>query len=333
MRSWRRLVFGIPAAETRFDRRGFRGGTPATRERLEKVGATFVAGYHAALEEARLDHLAGRLEEVPAENRGFAYEGAAMALALLDGLIPWDRGRWRALLDGPGDAHSYMVHVGAGWAAARLGHRTKRIEAEADPLLRWLVVDGMGFHDGYFHWPRLVAGRSRPAGLQGYATRAFDQGFGRSLWFVEGAEPGRIAATIQRMAPERRQDLWSGVGLAAAYAGGATAGDLETLRYLGGEFLPALAQGASFAAEARERAGNPAPHTDLACRALCGTPAAAAARLAREALSEMPGERSYEGWRDALRARFPLPLGAADPLAAPASEAHPFPVAAGNPRG
>ena len=89
MRALRRLVFGISAAETRFERRGFRGAEPEVRHRLEAIGATFVDGYHTALDVAHADRLAERLEGVPREMAGFAYEGAAMGLAVLDTVMPW----------------------------------------------------------------------------------------------------------------------------------------------------------------------------------------------------------------------------------------------------
>src|SRR4051812_18567838 len=83
-----RRLLGIDPAEATFARRGFRG-TPEARMRLERVGLAFLEGYHAALEARGGDALAERLGEVEAVMRGFACEGAAMALALLDALAPW----------------------------------------------------------------------------------------------------------------------------------------------------------------------------------------------------------------------------------------------------
>jgi enediyne biosynthesis protein E3 len=174
-------------------------------------------------------------------------------------------------------------------------------------LLRWLLVDGYGFHEGFFHHPRYLAGQLPPARLRGYARRVFDQGLGRCLWFIEGTDVRRIGATIQTFARERHSDLWSGVGLASVYAGELNSADLRALCETAGHHLPELAQGAAFAAKARLRAGNPTPYTDVACRAISGTPARKAAQITDLALENLPAtgpEPAYEVWRRRIQARF-----------------------------
>ena len=308
-----RLFFGISAEEATFDRRGFRSRDVHLRLRLERVGQTFLDGYHAALEAKTDAALSQRLDSVEAEVRGFAYEGAGMALALLDLLQPWGRGRLGTFLEGPGAAHNYMMHVGAGWALARLRRDPLKALAAFDPLLRWLAVDGYGFHEGFFRWPAYVARQQSPRRLSGYARRAFDQGLGRSLWFVEGADVGRLPAVVAAFAETRRADLWSGVGLACGYAGGPDAAGLEALRVGAGRFSPNLVQGVVFAAAARRRAGNMAGHTRLACRVLCDLTAEEAAEVADAAVRQLPPDGevpAYEVWRRRIADEFTRPASA-----------------------
>ena len=305
-----RALFGMSGEEAPFAVRGFHVGDARARVRLEAVGGTCLHGYHAALEAGESELLGARLNEVDRELRGFAFEGAAMGLALLDHLTPWKRNRLHAFLGGVGEAHAYMVHVGVGWAIARLPWLRRNVQgpmAQLDPLLRWLVLDGFGFHEGYFHWPRTVKCQAVPAGLSGYALRAFDQGVGRSLWFVEGADVARIAESIAAFDPGRRADLWSGVGLACAYAGGTEPEAMEALVALAGRYRPQLAQGAAFAAQARRRAGNSTPHTELACEVLCGVSAHMAAQVTDDALEHLPpdgAEPAYEVWRRHIQVHF-----------------------------
>lgn len=305
--SCRRWALGIAPEEATFARRGFRQHNAAARQRLEHIGEVFLYGYHGALERETADALAAHLNQAEAEFRGFAFEGAGMAIALLDGLAPWREGRLRAFLGDAGAAHTYMVHVGAGWAMARLRWRAGAIISQLDHLLRWLAIDGYGFHEGYFRWPYYEKHRALPGWLSSYGKRVFDQGLGRSLWFVTGANGVRVAALINAFPQARRADLWSGTGLACAYAGGAGETELKALRQSAEPYTPPLAQGAAFAAKARQRANNPAPHTEMACEALCGLSADEAAWLTDVALQDLPpdGETpAYAVWRDRIQSAF-----------------------------
>jgi hypothetical protein len=308
----KRAVFGISPGETSFAKRGFRGDSAAVRERLEQVGRCFVQGYLTALEEDRPLPLAARLNELDREFQGFAHEGAAMALALLDTLTPWRRDRFqRFVVEGPGNAQSYISHVGAGWVMARLPVSVESFLARFAPMVRWLALDGYGFHEGYFHWPRSVARQEVPARLKGYARRGFDQGLGRSLWFVDGADVRLLPKTIGAFPAERQGDLWSGLGLACGYAGGRTRAEIEELRRAAGGLAPQLAQGVAFAAEARQRAGSMAPQTVLAAEVVCGTSAEEAAAVTHAARPEIPAgepvavaEPAFEVWRRRIQEHF-----------------------------
>jgi len=283
------------------------------RHRLEEIGRTFIGGYRAALEQDDAGLLGDRLSHVQGDLRGFAFEGAGMALALLDCILPWGGQRVQRFLRGPGGAHVYMVHVGAGWALARLHRPSSRLLGSLDPVLRWLAMDGYGFHEGYFHWPRTVEARRRPASLRGYARRAYDQGLGRSLWFVRGADVERIAGTIAGFEANRHRELWSGVGLASAYAGGVPRPVLEALRAAAGAYGPCLAQGAAFAAKARAHAKNASTYTDEACHVFCGLSAQHAAEITDQALAALPpdgDEPAFEVWRRRIQARFASQSGA-----------------------
>ncbi len=230
-----------------------------------------------------------------------------MGLGLLDHLTPWNRRRVPAFLSGAGQAHAYMVHVGVGWVLARVPGNVNRFIARLDPLLRWLAVDGYGFHEGFFHWQRYLGGQSPPRRVTGYARRAFDQGLGRCLWFIDGTDVGRIPDTIGGFPQERRADLWSGVGLAAVYAGEADEAGLRALLTAAGPFQPQLSQGAAFAAKARLRAGNPTAYTERASEILCGLSVMEAAHLTDATLENLPtnqSEPAYEIWRRRIQERF-----------------------------
>ncbi|NLU79172.1 DUF1702 family protein [Micromonospora sp. HNM0581] len=316
IRALRRRVLTPDISETLVATRGFHDKGPQSRAVLETVGSSFLTGLSSAAGAHRVTDVDLDLAEVPRRFRGFAYEGAAMGFALVDALTPGSPRRSAEFLAGSGGRHVYMAYVGIGWALARLPRFLWRRAAAAatDPLLRWLVHDGYGFHQAYFHTDTYVRGRRPvtdfpwpPEGPASYAARAIDQGIGRATWFVAGSDPTIAADLIDRFAQERRQDLYSGAGLAAAYAGGCTEDELRLFLHRAGEHAPFVAQSAAFAAQARIRAGLLMPHTELATRVLCRTSAAEAARVTDELIPAepiAPGLPAYEMWRRAVAERF-----------------------------
>jgi hypothetical protein len=299
-------LLSIHRREVTVVRRGFSAVKPEVRGRLEYVGTIFLVGYHAALQEDSLEELTEELERVELDYRGFAYEGAAMALALRDAMV-FGSNLLAEFMEGPGKRHIYMLHVGAGWAYARVPWLRRSIETvvrKFDPVLRCLVLDGYGFHQGYFHFKKPLTTAVKRLSME--ARRVFYQGFGRSMWFVHGCDFHQISNAISGFPALYQGDAWSGIGLACAYAGGAMSPDMEEAVSLAGRFDCALAQGAAFAAKARQLAGNEVAHTEEACAALAGLKAEEAAALCDRALAQVNRNSSspYREWRELVQKHF-----------------------------
>lgn len=321
--SWRSLrsrILTPNVSETLMDVRGFHVKDADGQALLEMVGRVFLTGYAAATEVRAVADVEPRLDRTPTRFRGFAYEGAAMGFAVLDGLPAGGNRRLGAFLTGPGRPHVYMVYVGIGWALARLpGFRWSKVRAP-DPLLRWLVLDGYGFHQAYFKTSRYVDGHFRDPvlrwptrGRSPYARRAVDQGIGRALWFVCGADPELALSKVEEYAPDRRADLYSGLGLAITYAGGAEEKDLLRFWERAGDHRPFVAQGCAFGAEARLRADLVVPHVELATEVFCGMTPQQASHVCAEQLPVEPIdidtdvlelEPGYEKWRQRIAGVF-----------------------------
>ncbi len=321
-KSLRQRLFSISPEEATFARRGFQASNTQTQERLEEIGHTFLQGYHAAMASPnpgianhQSEILVPYLNAIDTELRGFAFEGAAMGLALLDILTPWQPNRMEVFLADGGADHIYMVYVGMGWALARIPFGIERYLARLnqsnpkfiDPLLGWLAIDGYGFHQGYFYAQRYVEKKVLPQRLSESALRVFDQGLGRSLWFVYGADITNIVHNLRSFHPSRWADLWSGIGLACTYAGGVDATAIQELQIAAGEYQPHLAQGGAFAAKTRQRAGNLTTHTEMATQILCGMSVDAAAEITDICLDNLhtQGEiPAYEVWRQRIQSKF-----------------------------
>ncbi|MGW5666921.1 DUF1702 family protein [Micromonospora sp. NPDC003776] len=317
---WRRLrqaVLTPSVRQTHLDVRGFRAKDATAQDLLEEIGVSFLIGFRHAVGARDAAETGRLLDGVRREFRGFAYEGAGMGLALLDGMSPGGPRRIEAFLAGPAAEHTYMVHVGVGWALARLPRARWRAALPPDRLLRWLALDGYGFHQAYFHTAKYVHAQQRgpdprlPGDPGGYSQRVVDQGIGRALWFVEGTDVARVAGRIDTFDPQRRGDLFSGAGLAATYAAGASTKELLLLRERAGAHRADLAQGSAFAAKARLRAGLAGPGTAAATAVLCGTTPEAAAAVTDKALADLaaaPDIPAFEVWRQRIAGEL-LPVG------------------------
>lgn len=277
-----------------------------TTQRLKKVVFTVTECCHIAFINSRFEVLVPRLDAYEDELRGFAYEGAGVGLAALDCLLPWKK-RIRAFIDGPGKPYNFAILLGAGMALARLHKQPERFLMSLDPVFRWVVMDGYGFHEGFFAWHRYVEERAVPLHLSRYARRVFDQGLGRSIWFSSGANVERVVATVASFSSVRQADLWSGVGLACGYTGGVERATIEALRLAVDPYQPQLALGVAVSAMARQQVGNLASHNELACEILWGTSSELVAQMAHLALPKLPidgVETAYEIWRQRITMYF-----------------------------
>jgi hypothetical protein len=150
------------------------------------------------------------------------------------------------------------------------------------------MADGLGFHQGLFHHRRFVHRCEPPPGyLPSHDVEPFDSGVGRSLWWVEGAAPDRIADRIRRFPAHRRAELWNGIGTACTYAGGVDEGVMRALSRLSAEWRPDFLSGVCIAPLIRRRGRNPSARTEAACRELLQMTADEASDLSESVVAEV----------------------------------------------
>lgn len=316
--SLRRLLMTPKLVDVTFAARGFPGASSPAATALEAVPQSVICGFEWGIDARDQWELERRLALVDEQLRGFAYEGATMACTVLDATGPRRGTRTRDLLDGPGAPHLFLAYIGIGFAMARLPRPLWRkvvpdlVGSPYHPTMTWLAVDGYGFDRAYFDTTRIVDRQERlsPYPWQGhpeYFPRAVDQGIGRALWFIHGARPDDVATAVDRFASARQPDLWSGVGLAATFAGGSDGVGYGQLRRLAGAFLPDLSQGAVFAVKARVQAGYVPEHTETALAAF-GLPSARTSAVLADDVAVHAGQAgglpAYEIWRRDVRAHF-----------------------------
>jgi enediyne biosynthesis protein E2 len=316
--SFRRLLLTPSLAEVTFQERGFPVTPSAATNRLEAIPHAVICGFEWGIDTRSQWELERRLALVEPEHLGFAYEGATMACTVLDAMRGRRGHRTADLLNGPGQPHVFLAYIGIGFAMARLPRVLwKTVVPDLTgspyhPTMSWLAVDGYGFDRAYFDTKRWVDKQQVPKpypwqGCPEYFPRAIDQGIGRALWFIHGAQPDAVAAAVRRFAEHRRADLWSGVGLAATFAGGCPADGLRALRDTAGVHRPDVALGMVFAVKARSYAGFVPAHSSFAAGVLGGIPVDAAVALADGTAVHDDGMETappYELWRQKIRAHF-----------------------------
>jgi hypothetical protein len=286
-------------------RREFISAEPDVKSRLDAVVESFAAGYNHAIAPWTGTNLA----DLPIELRGFAVEGAAMSCALAD-MITFSGGRrLRELAHDYGDRYTHLIHVGMGWAFARLHRRPWRGMGFGEPVLRWLAWDGWGFHEAFFGARDVLQRQSVERAARGEVRPIRDQGAGRALWFYAGADPGRIATIIGSFPEQRRSDLWAGIGLAASYTGAQPADAVAELARAAGGYRDHLGQGAAFAAKAHVLSGEVPKAAAEAIEVLAGAEPAVAAAWTESSLREAFGEgadtvATYQRWRARTRDAF-----------------------------
>ena len=322
--SVRQLALAPKLSSVTFAERGFPGAVSPSAERLEAIPQAVVCGFEWGIACRDLWEVERRLELVEPEQRGFAYEGAAMAFTVRDAMAGGRGKRTAELLRGPGAPHVLLTYIGIGFAMARLPRPLWRdimpdlTGSPYYPTMTWLAVDGYGFDLAYFHTRRYVDEQRVPApypweGRADYFPRAVDQGIGRALWFINGADQAAVTEAVGRFPEERRPDLWSGVGLAATFAGGCAADGLAALRDAAGEHRPQLGLGVVFAIKARDLAGHVPEHGALAAEVLAGLSVPDAVAIADRTEAESGGAPAddpddavplYEQWRTRIRTHF-----------------------------
>jgi hypothetical protein len=313
--SMRRLLLAPSLRAVSFAGRRFPASHTDATVRLEAVPQAVVCGFEWGIDADDLWEVERRLGLVEPAMQGFAFEGVAMAYTVLDSV----RGnRTRELLIGPGRKHIFLTYIGIGFAMARLPRILwKKVvpdlgDAPYFPTMSWLAVDGYGFDRAYFDTRKFVERQRVPKpyawdGYPEYFLRAFDQGVGRALWFIHGADAGQVALAVQRFSEARQPDLWSGVGLAATFAGGCDADGLAELRSAAGAHAAELGLGSLFALKARHYSDHIPDHTETAVLALAGVGIEEGVSLAdrTEVAWSTDGQvPPYELWRESIRAEL-----------------------------
>jgi hypothetical protein len=209
------------------------------------------------------------LDTEPPEFRSVAYESASMGIGLKDLNANRPLDSWKDFRQVCTNQHSFHIDIGLGWAFAKTDIQPDTYLQSMNPVLKWMVFDGMGYYYGLFKGRNTVKNKVLPNGIEGESLHGFDQGLGRRLWYMAKGNLNEAACLVGNFVEERHSDLWRGIGIACGYVGGNTEDGLRYLPGISGKYYKQLQIGVVLAAISRIASNTITEDVDLACRIIC----------------------------------------------------------------
>ena len=266
--------------------------------RMEKIREIFQHIMQVCAGQDDLKLLVEELEHTANEFRSVAYESASMLLALKDFPINNALNSWRLFMKGPGAKHAAQVHAGLGWALAQQRIALLPVIETIDPLMQFRVLDGYGYYDGIFRQRKTIGEHLIPPDFNNEFLMGYDQGVGRSLWYICKGDILKIPGLLAGFSLSRQSDLWRGIGIACVYVGGTGENILRELLAGALNHRSQLSAAAALVARTRNDADALTSDTELACRTWCNcsTEAAIAITITAEPLTNTSPANAYQTW-------------------------------------
>lgn len=221
--------------------------------RVNAVLSSFAGGFNVALDSAKRSDWSAYCSSLPVFQQPFAHEGVAMGF-IPTHLFRYDPTRFEDELVKPGPEFRYLHYVGLGfWCGMRKtsARRVEKMVEGLDPLHRYLVFDGYGFAQTFFHYRKKPQVIQRLDAFSGYARNAAYQGVGRAFYFLYLSRVDLLVKHLSNLGDMAREAA-AGVGLATAFVNPDRLDQaLESLDEMPDEWHGALHLGLCFGLKAR----------------------------------------------------------------------------------
>jgi hypothetical protein len=237
-----------------------------TLEKMAIIQEIFIDFKQKGLEVDSLDVLGTELNASDSEFRSIAYEAASMGIALKNLQQNNSLKKWLEFYQKLGQKHDAQVHVGLGWAFAELNLDVSTYLKTLEPLMKYRVLDGFSYYEGKFKRRKSVRNQETPANLDTTSLRAYNQGLGRSFWYLAQGEIDKLTRLLNIFPEERQFDMWRGVGVAVAYVGGLKESTLDELVASADQFIRPFKCGIAIAAHTRNKANAKSEDTNMICQ-------------------------------------------------------------------
>jgi len=238
-------------------------------ERMNYIQKLFLDVGIRLEKETTLNEIITFLETEPPEFRSIAYESASFEIALKDLKTNQQLDRWKEFRQLCARQHTFHIDIGLGWAFAKTGLHPDSYLLTLQPLVKWMVFDGLGYYYGLFKGRSTLKNKEIPGAIEGHNLHGFDQGLGRRLWYLAKGNVNELDKLIERFPAYRHPDLFRGIGIACGYVGGSEEDELLWLREISNENYKQLQLGILLAAIIRITSETISENINMACQVIC----------------------------------------------------------------
>lgn len=218
-------------------------------ERIDLIVSTFQKGRGLEASASTIDELISELNEIEPRYRSVGFEGASMGIAISK-KFEWAEFHEKA------NHHSTQIHIGLGWAIGEQDWNIDEALEAIDPEMRTKVLDGVGYWFGLFRRRLTIRTQGVPEQITTEFQSGFDNGVGRSVWYISKGDPEMANKIISSFPEERRGDLWFGIGVASIYVGGFPEAMTSELKALSDNNSDSFEDGIASANTSLAEAGN-----------------------------------------------------------------------------
>jgi enediyne biosynthesis protein E3 len=240
--------------------------------KMEYIQHVFLSVQDYMQKDHELEEVISFLDSEPPEFRSVAYESASMEIGMRELSDGKELNNWKLFYQRAANVHTFHMEIGLGWAFAKSEIPLDLYLKSLEPVMNWMIFDGIGYYHGLFKGRRTVKSQLLPEGFGEQELSGFDQGLGRRLWYIAKGDVQETADLIKSFQVTRHFDLWRGVGIACGYVGGTRKSDMELLLDLSGTYKKQLQTGIALAAMSRKASDSVSEDIEQACEIICGMP-------------------------------------------------------------
>ena len=230
-------------------------------KRIEIIQSSFQAGKLEA-EKFGLTSTCAFEAKVPNEFISVAFEGFSMGIALKSLRENQSLVDWNVFFNNHGQKHTSQVYVGLGWALCELDVPLESALHTIDGKWKLRILDGYGYYSAIFKRRETIRKMEIPCQISADFVPAFNQGIGRSLWYISNGDVERLNRNIELFASTRRYDIWRGVGIAMTFVGGIQKDAIEKIEACAGNAINELHLGILMAQSSRLKAESVSSNAD-----------------------------------------------------------------------